>query len=35
MKVQDSRYYQDFSYVLKVDNQLMIGEIHLKRLCTQ
>ena len=35
MKVQDSLYYQDFSYVIKVGQSINVGETHLKRLCTQ
>ena len=35
MKVQDSLYYQDFSYVLKVGKSIDGGGTHLKRQCTQ
>ena len=35
MRIQDSLYYQDFSYVIKVGRVTMTGEIVLKRLCTQ
>ena len=35
MRVQDSLYYQDFSYVIKVGQSINGGVIHLKRLCTR
>ena len=35
MKVQDSLYYQDFSYVLKVGKSIDGCKTHLKRQCTQ
>ena len=35
MRIQDSLYYQDFSYVIKVGRSIKNGEIVLKRQCTQ
>ena len=33
MRIQDSLYYQDYSYVIKAVDQLVTGEIVLKRQC--
>ena len=35
MRIQDSLYYQDFSYVIKVGQSIADGETHLKKQCTQ
>ena len=35
MRVQDSLYYQDYSYVIKVGQSIVDGETHLKRQCIQ